>query len=82
MFCPVCNGVQSLHTICGSCGFEMTDCGKTSDWTSPYAPYEPIREDQSLFGHIFGASAEDACCHSVYCRQCRQSSELLIAQWL
>ncbi|WP_141500096.1 hypothetical protein [Paenibacillus luteus] len=79
MFCPVCNGIQSLHVSCSSCASATVDCGRSSDLTGPYAPYEQIK-DEPLFSdmHLFDASS---CKHLLYCSTCNQTSEVTVNEW-
>ncbi|GKU80313.1 hypothetical protein [Paenibacillus sp. L3-i20] len=79
MFCPICNGIESYQGYCISCGDNEADCGRISDWTGPYAPYEQIME-----GHLNQREAmesEDSCCHIIYCSKCQSSREVFISTW-
>ncbi len=79
MFCPVCNGIQSLHERCSSCDSAIVDCGRTADLAGPYAPYEqfavdPLRNEETEFlTHI--------CIHMLYCSTCKQTTEFSVNEW-
>lgn len=78
MLCPVCNGFNVYQGACSSCGGELTDWGRSSDWTGPYAPYEPV-----FLNAVQSASSiqlEAVCCHVLYCAACDQSNEVFISQ--
>ncbi|ALS26771.1 hypothetical protein IJ21_13670 [Paenibacillus sp. 32O-W] len=74
MLCPICNGFQQLNVRCASCGKMADDCGRPSDWTGPYAPYEPIAEYDPV-----SASADGICRHIAYCSHCRDWFEVSVA---
>jgi len=79
MLCPVCNGIVDLQVPCLSCGGTVTDCGRLSDWTGPYAPYEPA--DVQAVSSASLMQSEAGCCHAVYCSSCQQTSEAIVTQW-
>ncbi|MFD0590758.1 hypothetical protein ACFQZE_22465 [Paenibacillus sp. GCM10027627] len=80
MFCPICNGIVSYENNCSSCGNVAMDCGRLSDWTGPYAPYEPIAPER-LVQPFLSSGIEDSCCHVVYCSVCEQVKEVYIREW-
>lgn len=79
MFCPVCNGIQSLHLCCSSCAGAIVDCGRSFDLTGPYAPYEQI-EDESLLSGVLLQNTP-TCKHLLYCSTCKQTTEVLVTEW-
>ena len=75
--CAVCNGIQTLHAPCPTCCESAEDCGRSSDWMGPYAPYEPI-------GYEIAANREvaAACRHTAYCSHCNYAFEVNVAnEW-
>lgn len=79
MLCPLCNGIGSEPDHCSVCGSKVTECGRTTDWTGPYEPYEPSSETwQNSYSQGNGM---DFCCHVVYCESCSRISEIWVAQW-
>jgi hypothetical protein len=79
MFCPVCNGIQTLNGSCPSCAGTVVDCGRVSDYTGPYAPYEPI-EEGNLQSSVHLQTRND-CIHIIYCSTCKQTAEVSVAEW-
>lgn len=79
MFCPVCNGIQSLHISCSSCNGAIVDCGRSSDLTGPYAPYEQI-EVEPLISDV-QVQESSSCKHLLYCSTCKQTTEISVTEW-
>lgn len=79
MFCPVCNGIQSLHVRCSSCDSAIVDCGRSFDLTGPYAPYEQI-DDEPLLSQA-AVQKTFSCMHLVYCQSCNQTTEVSVMEW-
>ncbi|MGO4546537.1 hypothetical protein AB4Z29_17210 [Paenibacillus sp. 2TAB23] len=79
MFCPVCNGIQSLHERCSSCDSAIVDCGRSSDLTGPYAPYGQI--DVDPLRNEAAEQAARACMHMLYCPTCSQATEVSVIEW-
>ncbi|MBB3108414.1 hypothetical protein FHS18_000442 [Paenibacillus phyllosphaerae] len=83
MLCPVCNGLESLSTVCASCGNTAADCGPLSDYAGPYAPYEPdYGMVNGSHGTIVSHEGDQNCKHIVCCTQCGQSQEVAVMKWL
>ncbi|TYP71316.1 hypothetical protein BCM02_110268 [Paenibacillus methanolicus] len=82
MLCPVCNGLESLFALCRSCGQPAADCGRLSDYSGPYSPYEPdpdLHNTDAAATSVF--SAELTCKHLVSCPVCGMSEETAVKQW-
>lgn len=79
MFCPVCNGIQSLNIHCSFCAGAVVDCGRLSDLTGPYAPYEQI-EDEPLLSYVHLQNTS-SCKHLIYCSTCKQTTEVSVTEW-
>lgn len=80
MYCPLCNGIAAYSESCSSCGGNVSDCGRLSDWTGPYAPYEQITADSYHSAAPF-VNLEAACSHMIYCSSCQQLKEIVVSQW-
>lgn len=80
MFCPVCNGIQSLHIRCSSCAGAIDDCGRSSDLTGPYAPYAQIEDEPLLSGDVY-LQNNSACKHLLYCSTCNETIEVSVTEW-
>ncbi|MEK3884193.1 hypothetical protein [Paenibacillus sp. PL2-23] len=80
MLCPLCNGLASYQQLCSACGGELMDYGRSSDWTGPYEPYEPLTS-QSPASAALSISLEAVCCHVFYCGVCDRSMEVDLQQW-
>jgi len=78
MFCPVCNGFQYLHVRCSSCDSAIIDCGRTSDLSSPYAPYEQIVDEPLITSMLLQNSL--SCKHLVYCPACKHTAEVSVKE--
>lgn len=78
MFCPVCNGLQPLQAECSQCKQEAADLGRLTDFTGPYAPYEPLEAGNELYNQSTGAVN---CKHIAFCFTCEQTIEIAVAEW-
>lgn len=79
MFCPVCNGIQALQENCTSCEGKMSDYGRVSDWTGPYAPYQPMEEGDILSNGLLQSRSD--CKHVLICSNCNLTAEVSITEW-
>ncbi|CAM4266227.1 hypothetical protein L1N85_18075 [Paenibacillus alkaliterrae] len=79
MFCPVCNGIQSLHGSCSFCGGTVMDGGRMSDYAGPYAPYEQIEFEQRQ--DDANMQNNHVCKHLLYCSTCEQITEAAVKEW-
>lgn len=77
MFCPVCNGIKRVEVSCGKCNEAMNDCGRTLEWSDPYAPYEPV----SISGSTRNQVGDAICLHTALCPSCAHTIEVCISEW-
>jgi hypothetical protein len=76
MLCPVCNGLRPLVSTCYVCGARLLDEGKWTDWTGPYAPYEPV----AFTAETYLSSGEEICKHVGYCPICEDGFEVSVRE--
>lgn len=77
MICPVCNALTSLEISCPKCGSAAEDEGRWSDWSGPYAPYEP-----TLITTLESVATDDSICqHTVRCIHCDIQFTVEITAW-
>ncbi|NQX69080.1 hypothetical protein HQN90_23395 [Paenibacillus alba] len=74
--CPVCNGLQEMHTECPNCSQPVSDYGRLSDYVGPYSPYLEIDEVSSSVGTRL--DQQGACIHLVVCSACTHSYTIQI----
>lgn len=78
-FCPVCNGLQALETVCPQCGATAEDSGRLNDYLGPYSPYGAIDETGMANGLM--DVSQHICVHAVYCSACGSLFHRFIPEW-
>jgi hypothetical protein len=77
LICPVCNALTLLAVSCPRCGSATEDEGRWSDWSGPYAPYEPtLVNAQEVI-----VTDEVVCKHAVRCIHCQLPFTVEIKAW-
>ncbi|QAY68228.1 hypothetical protein [Paenibacillus protaetiae] len=77
MFCPVCNGLDTVQAVCPSCNEPADDWGRLSDLAGPYSPYESI----GSFENRTSGQSQGKCSHVCGCQSCGSVFEIAVAEW-
>ncbi|RED57161.1 hypothetical protein DFP95_11175 [Cohnella lupini] len=78
LICPICNALSPLEISCPDCGSAAEDEGRWSDWSGPYAPYEPAQLSAQGTLEI---AIEVICQHAVRCIDCHRPFTADITAW-
>jgi hypothetical protein len=76
LFCPVCNGLQSLIAECPQCQSLAADYGRWSDYLGPYSPYRSIDEEDTQVTN----GTHHICVHVLSCPSCTYTFTKELAQ--
>jgi predicted nucleic-acid-binding Zn-ribbon protein len=77
--CPVCNGLQALHSSCPKCGTSAADDGRLNDYLGPYSPYRPI-DDVGLTNGFLDVHRQQ-CTHVAHCPSCGYVFHRFVQEW-
>lgn len=77
MFCPVCNGMETLQAVCAECSHAADDWGRAADYNGPYSPYQSF--DLYVQSSI-QADGAGHCKHICRCGRCGHSFEVMVAE--
>ncbi|WP_078550751.1 hypothetical protein [Litchfieldia alkalitelluris] len=77
--CPLCNGFETAHYNCESCGSELNDGGRMIDYFDDYSAYMEIDGMKQIDGYKKTLS-EHLCAHLFYCDNCSRTDVKFIQE--
>ncbi|MBD8067745.1 hypothetical protein [Bacillus sp. PS06] len=77
--CPLCNGFETAHFNCSSCGQLMNDGGRVIDYFDDYSAYMEIDGMKQIDG-LKQTLSEHKCAHLFYCNNCSSQEVKLIQE--
>lgn len=66
--CPICNGMNEIHSACPQCDDQLRDGGRVSDYYGQYSPYRDF-DSVALDNGVLDV-AQHQCLHLTYCPSC------------